>query len=265
MTALPPRQLHLPDLPEVSVQIGGPAPAAGLGEAPGQAPRAQPSLVYGLRQALSTYLPLLLMALLAASTAWLIKLTPQPPGPAGPAVPREAPDYTMAGFSIQRFGPDGREVLRIGGDLLRHYPSTDRLEIEGVRIHAVAPDGRQTDAQARRAVVKGDGSEAQLLGAVQVVSQLGNGQVLEMRGESLQAFRRFERLYSALPVLVRSGGTETRAGGLDYNHHERQLQLLGPVRSTVQPPGRAAVRPASSADAPADATLPSASPVPPRP
>ena len=241
MTALPPRQLHLPDLPEVSVQIGGPAPAAGLGEAPGQAPRAQPSVVYGLRQALSTYLPLLLMALLAASTAWLIKLTPQPPGPVGAAVPREAPDYTMAGFSIQRFGPDGREVLRIGGDLLHHYPSTDRLEIEGVRIHAVAPDGRQTDAQARRAVVKGDGSEAELLGAVQVVSQLGNGQVLELRGESLQATRQFERLRSALPVQVRSGSTETRAGGLDYNHLERQLQLLGPVRSTVQPPGRAAL------------------------
>ena len=232
-----PRALHLPGLPEVSVQIGGIAPDSTLDPIAEvtTAPRPAPALGFRLRQALSTYLPLGLMALLALSTGWLVKHTPQSPPPVAAGAVRQDPDYTMTGFSIVRFGPDGREVLRIAGNVLRHYPATDQLDIEGVRIHATAPDGRVTDATARRALANGDGSEVQLLGGARVVSQIDGSDALEMRGEFLHAFLRFERLRSHLPVLVRRGGTETRAGGLDYNHLDRQLQFLGPVRTTVMP------------------------------
>ena len=232
-----PRALHLPGLPEVSVQIGGIASDSTLDPIAevATAPRPAPALGFRLRQALSSYLPLGLMALLALSTGWLVKHTPQSPSPAATGAVRQDPDYTMTGFSIVRFGPDGREVLRIAGNVLRHYPATDQLDIEGVRIHATAPDGRVTDATARRALANGDGSEVQLLGGARVVSQIDGSDSLEMRGEFLHAFLRFERLRSHLPVQVRRGGTETRAGGLDYNHLDRQLQFLGPVRTTVMP------------------------------
>ena len=240
----PTRALHLPDLPEVSVQIGAaPVDDSGIAPASSPSPRPRPALAYRLQQALASYLPLLLMALLALSTAWLVKHTPLADGPAGLRPPREAPDYTMNRFAIQRFGPDGREVLRIAGERLRHFPLTDQLEIESVRIHAVSPDGRPTDAVALRALVNGDGSEVQLLGGAQVVSQLGAGDTLEMRGEFLHAFVRFERLRSHLPVMVRRGSSLTHAGGLDYDHRERQLKLLGPVRVTVQPPANGAAKP----------------------
>ena len=228
----PPAELHLPDLPEVSVQLGRPvAPAA---------PRPRQAWSYRLRQAVSSYLPLLLMALLAAGTWWLIKHTPQAPGARDDTAPRQTPDYTMDGFSITRFGPDGRVVLRIAGDTLRHYPATDRLEIDGVQIEASAPDGRTTKATARHAVSNGDGSEIQLLGGAEVVSMLPGGDKLEVKGEFLHAFLRFERLRSHLPVQVRHGGTEARAGGMDYDNLQRQLTLNGPVRSTIAPPGRGA-------------------------
>lgn len=239
MTAHPPRALHLPDLPDVAVQIGDGGLTLGLADAPGPGtglpPRPTPPIGYRLRQALSSYLPLLLMALLALSTGWLMKNTPQPPGAAVDGPLRQAPDYTMTNFSITRFAPDGQEVLRIAGDALRHYPVTDRLEIDNVRIHATAPDGRTTDASARRALANGDGSEVQLLGGARVTSQLNGADVLQMQGEFFHAFVRFERLRSHLPVLVRRGGTETRAGGLEYDHLDQQLKLLGPVRSTLLP------------------------------
>ena len=234
----PPRALHLPDLPEVSVQLAGLAadPAGPL------RPRASPG--YRLRQALASYLPLLLMGLLAVSTGWLVKNTPQAPAAAADGPARQDPDYTMTGFAITRFAPDGREQLRISGEVLRHYPLTDQLEIEGVRIRAYAPDGRITDASARRALSNADGSEVQLLGSARVVSQLGGtgatggaagADALEVQGEFLHAFLRFERLRSHLPVQVRRAGSDTRAGGLDYDHLARQLRLLGPVRMTLRP------------------------------
>ena len=240
MTPNPARGLHLPDLrlpelPEVSVLIGSVSDGLDVAQGAEPTPRPRPALGYRLRQALSSYLPLLLMGLLAVSTGWLVKNTPQIPGPtlAGPV--RQDPDYTMTGFSISRFDPQGREVLRIAGDMLRHYPATDQLDIEGVRIHAIAPDGRVTDASARRALANGDGSEVQLLGGARVTSQLDGADTLEMEGEFLHAFMRFERLRSHLPVRVRRGSAETHAGGLDYDHLAHQLQFLGPVRTSLRP------------------------------
>ena len=254
MTHRAPPQLHLPDLPEIPVQLALPGADEADQPAVGQAPRPAMSWGFRLRQGLSSYLPLLLMGLLAASTWWLVKNTPQGEVSAADKPPREAPDYTMTGFSITRFSPEGRVVLRIAGDVLRHFPMTDQLEIEGVRIHAIAPDGRTTEATARRALANGDGSEVQLLGGAQVISQLQGAEVLEVQGEFLHAFLRFERLRSHLPVRLRHGGTDTRAGGLDYDHLQQRLQLNGPVRSTMTPGGQRTKPPARPASAPASAT-----------
>ena len=62
-------ELHLPDLPEVPISLG---PAA---DAP---PRAPTPWHLRLRDALSSYLPLLLMTLLALATWWLVQNSPRP-------------------------------------------------------------------------------------------------------------------------------------------------------------------------------------------
>lgn len=230
MTAItPPPELHLPDLPEVPVSL---RPLA----APEQR-RAPMPVGMRVRNWLSSYLPLLLMALLASSTWWLIKNTPQPPGPSTEVPVRHEPDYTMHNFNITRFDTAGQLALRIEGAVLRHYPDTDRIEIDSARIHAVAPDGRITDAVAQRALANGDASEVQLFGGAQVTSQVAGEEALQIDGEFLHAFLRFERLRSHLPVRVRRGGDDTRAAGMDYDHLAQQLVLRGPVRSIFRPPG----------------------------
>ncbi len=226
----PPPELHLPDLPEVPVSLRPLAPA-------GQ--RRQPVPIgLRLRNWLSSYLPLLLMALLAGSTWWLIKHTPAPQGPSGEPMVRHEPDYTMQNFAIIRFDPAGKVALRIEGDVLRHYPDTDRIEIDIARIHAISPDGRRTDATAKRALANGDASEVQLFGGAKVISQLEGEDALTIEGEFLHAFLRFERLRTHLPVTVLRGGDETHAAGMDYDHLTRQLQLRGPVRSIFRPPSK---------------------------
>lgn len=217
-------ELHLPDLPEVH-----------LGGTPDAAPRRAPGWRQALRQLFANYLPLLMMALVALGTGWLVKNTPQPPGERAAAPPRQLPDYTMRGFAITRFDPSGRVAVRISGDVMRHYPATDRLEIEGVRIQAIAPDGRTTDASAMRALANGDASEVQLIGDARVLAQLEGGQTLAVRGEFLHAFLRFEQLRSHLPVQVTRGRTDVHAAGMDYDHVLRTLQLAGPVRMRVAP------------------------------
>ncbi len=218
-------ELHLPDLPDVEVSIGG-------------RPAGRPRLPLGwwLRDLFSTYLPLLLMLLLALATAWLVRHTPAPPEAPESRPPSLAPDYTMQDFSVVRFAPDGHENLRLQGAQLRHYPATDRIEIDQVRIHAIGDDGRITDALARRALANGDVSEVELIGGAQVRSVLAGTDAIRIDSEFLHGFVRLERVQSNQPVQVRWGSNDARAGGIDYDHLNQKLELFGPVRMLIQPP-----------------------------
>jgi lipopolysaccharide export system protein LptC len=219
-------ELHLPDLPEVPIS---------LGPARGASPHVHVRMPWHLRlrDVLSAYLPLLLMALLALASWWLVKNSPRPVTTAEERPVSSEPDYTMRGFAIERFGADGRLRLRIEGAHMRHFPATDRIEIDDARIHAVAEDGRVTLAQASQAIGNGDGSELQLLGGAEVTSHDANGAPLLMQSEFLHAFLVTERVRSHLPVLVRLGANEWRAGGLDYDHAARKLELAGPLRAVL--------------------------------
>lgn len=222
-------ELHLPDLPEVPIALG----AARKRGTPAPAPWS-----YRLREGLLAYLPLLLMALLALGTWWLVKNTPAAAGPAAPTAVRHDPDYTMSQFLIERFDRSGRLHLRVEGERLRHYPDTDRYEIDDARIVATGPDGTITRANARRALGNGELSELQLLGGAQVHSERPGALAIEMRSEFLHAFLDTERVTTHVPVQVRQAASVVNAAGLDYDHGTRQLDLKGPLRASLAAPRR---------------------------
>jgi lipopolysaccharide export system protein LptC len=218
-------ELHLPDLPEVPISLGAARGAA-------QVSRPWPLRV---RDALSAYLPLLLMALLALATWWVVKNTPQPSAPAAERPLSLDPDYTMTTFSMDRFDASGRLKVRIEGDVLRHYPATDRIEIDGVRLRAIGADGRVTLAHAARALANGDGSEVQLHGGAEVTSEDAQGAPLLLRSEFLHAFLVTERVSTHLPVLVQMSGSEMHAAAMVYDHGTGRLELQGPMRAVMPP------------------------------
>jgi lipopolysaccharide export system protein LptC len=231
-------ELHLPDLPEVPIS---------LGPARSGPPRLAMPWHLRLREVVSAYLPLLLMGLLALATWWLVKHSPRPlQAPEERPLSRD-PDYTMSQFALERFDAAGHLKLRIEGELLRHFPATDRIDIDGAQIRAVAPDGRVTLARAQRALGKGDGSELQLLGGAEVTSEDAAGLPVVMRGEFLHAFLLTERVTSHLPVQVLHGSSRMQAGGLEYDHGARRLELKGPLRAELAP--RAAPAAAATAAA----------------
>ncbi len=235
MTTVVAPELHLPDLPEVEVSLGAPAPAL---------PRR--GLRLRARELFGGYLPLVLMALLALGTWWLVKNTPRPAEGEESAAVRSDPDYEMRDFAITRFAPDGRATVRLEGAWLRHYPDTDRIEIERARFHSTAPDGRTTQAQAERALANGDASEWQLSGGARVVAQVRSGAPLEIDGEFLHVFVRTERIRSHLPVRVRQGNDEIHAGGIEVDNLAQRMQLNPPVRSVFSPRVASRLQPARS-------------------
>ncbi len=220
-------ELHLPDLPEVPLSLG--APPAGPG------PRLALPWYLRLREALWSYLPLLLMALLALATWWLVKNSPRSPPVAVARVAASEPDAVMSRFTLERFDVAGQLKLRIEGAELRHFPDTDRVEITQARIVAYAPDGRITRARAAQVRGQADGSELLLDGGAEVISADGPGAPLLIRSESLRAYVLLDRLQATTPVLVQHGGAELRANGLNYDHGRGKLDFNGPVKAVLQP------------------------------
>lgn len=190
---------------------------------------------------LSLYLPVILMAVLALGTYWLVRSTPLLLAPAPEAAARHEPDYFMRKFSVKSFDDSGRLTSEVTGLDARHFPDTDTLEIDQVRIRSFDQDGRLTTATAKRAVTNADASEVQLFGAARVVREpvldkAGQMQPrMEFRGEFLHAFMESERVKSHLPVELTRGNDRFTADSMDFDNRNRVMLLQGRVKGTLVP------------------------------
>lgn len=222
-------ELHLPDLPEVPVSLGA-APGS-----PGTPPRGRVDWSQRLRGLFGTYLPLLVLAMLALATWWLVKNSPVPVEPRSAAALTHEPDYTLQRFTLQRYDVAGQLTVQIEGEQLRHYPDTDEIEIDTVRMVTSSPDGRVSRATARRAFVASDNSQVRLEGGAHVVSTDTNGATVEIDGERLLALVKKRQVQADRPVQVRQGGSEFTADAMEYDEVSRLLTLHGKVKATLLP------------------------------
>lgn len=193
---------------------------------------------------LSIYLPLVLMGVLALGTYWLVRSTPLFEPDAPEQAQRRDPDYLMERFSIKTFDGDGRLKSEVYGEQARHYPHTDILEIDQVRIRSYNPRGFVTVATARQALANNDATEVQLMGNARVVREATvdrSGTALprvSFSGEFLHAFLNEERIKSHKPVELERAGDRFTADSLDYSNFDQVVEMRGRVRGTLLPPQR---------------------------
>nr|WP_315464985.1 LPS export ABC transporter periplasmic protein LptC [uncultured Rhodoferax sp.] len=191
------------------------------------------------------YLPVLVMGVLALGTYWLVRSTPVLEPSAPERVRGHEPDYFMHGFSVKSFDSAGRLRSEVMGDMARHYPDTQWLEIDAIRIRSFDAKGRLTIATANRGLTNEDGSEVQLIGNARVVREAvpeGKGKTEQVRteykGEFLHAFMDTEQVQSSKPVELRRGQDIFTADSMDYDNVEQVIRLQGRVRGTLIPATR---------------------------
>lgn len=190
---------------------------------------------------LALYLPVILMAVLALGTYWLVRSTPTSTQAGQETVPRHEPDYFMHNFSVKTFDAVGQLKSEVFGVDAHHFPDTDSLEIASVRIHSFGNEGRLTTATASRGLTNGDASEVQLIGNARVVrdpvaDKAGLLQPqLEYRSEFLHAFMNTERIKSHKPVELVHGSDLFTAESMDYDNLDRVMLLKGRVKGTLIP------------------------------
>lgn len=187
-------------------------------------------------ESLSLYLPVLLMALLALGSWWLVRNAPSAPKAAQERLVNHDPDYTMTQFMVKDFDAQGRMQSEIRGDRADHFPDTDTMEIQNVDMRGYAPDGAKTTATAKKGISNSDASEVQLWGNAVVIRQpLPPKSPMQFEGEFLHAWTQEERVKSHLPVVLTQGKDRFTADQLDYDNVSRVVQMQGRVRGVLEP------------------------------
>ncbi len=193
-------------------------------------------------EAMSIYLPVLLMGLLALATYWMVQRTPAPAEPAPLLQPRgHELSFFMRGAVIRNYDPSGRLQTELSGTEIRHYGGDKSLEVDQPRLLTQAPDAPITRASAQRALVQDDGDQLQLTGQAVVVReawQQADGRLrprLELRGEHLIIGARGQWLRAPQPAVLISGQDRFSADSLSYDHRTRVAELTGRVKATLMP------------------------------
>ncbi len=216
--------------------------AATLSPSTSPTARARPRSRQRLWDQVSIYLPVLLMALLAAASYWLLRATPEALEPPPERPVTHEPDYFMQRFSVKLFDASGTLRSEVFGAEARHHPDTDTVEIDNARIRSVGDGGQLTTATARRVVSNAEQTAFTLDGDAVVIREPSRpGQAesvprLEFRGEFIQVFTAPERVVSDRPVLLVRGNDRLQADTLDYQGGGvRVATLTGRVRATLAP------------------------------
>lgn len=188
------------------------------------------------------YVPLAFMVVLALGSYWLVRIAPASSGPVPKRVESHAPDYFMSEFSVRSYDAAGNVRTEVLGDKARHFPDTQLLEIDSIRIRSVDLQDRLTTATALQGLTNEDNSEVQLIGNAVVVREAhtepSGKQIprMEYRGEFLHAFMNLERVKSHKPVELIRGLDRFSADALAFDNVEQVLELQGRVRGSLASP-----------------------------
>jgi lipopolysaccharide export system protein LptC len=185
---------------------------------------------------LTIYLPLFLFAILALGSWWLVRSVPElTPSGLDPQL-RQDPDFRLDQFTVKSFDASGRLTREISGQSATHFPATQSLHIEGVRILAENEVGTRLTAQAKKGISREAEQQVTLSGEATAVRQADKqGPRVELRGDTLTAWLQEERLVSDQPVRITRGSDVFSAQTMNFDVRSGQYELQGQVRAVLPP------------------------------
>ena len=193
--------------------------------------------------------PLVLAGVLAGFTWWLVVSSPEvADGARSPEPDRRTPDYVLDQARLARFDAQGKLAAVIDGERMRHYPATQTVQIDAMRMAMRHPDGRRVQALAR----EGEWSEglgmASLSGAADVrladagallpvqaaeLGERGEPGVTRVLGERLELDTRARVLTSRQPVTVVREASTVTAQTLRHDEPAGLTDLGGRVKGRL--------------------------------
>lgn len=185
---------------------------------------------------LTLYLPLILFAFLALGSWWLVRSVPDLLQPQIDAPIRQDPDYRLTQFTVKSFDAQGRMTREISGQSATHFPATQALHIEEIRVFFENEVGTRLNAQAKQGVSLEAEDKIILIGDARAVRAADDlGPLTSLASESLTAMVVEERLSSSLPVQINRAENVFTGQSMNFDVRSGLYELKGQVKSTIAP------------------------------
>jgi lipopolysaccharide export system protein LptC len=187
-----------------------------------------------------SYVPVILMGILAMLSYWLVKNTPEIEVNRTRIQPKHEIDYELRNFSVRTYRSSGELQSLLIGENAKHYADTETLEIEMPQVQVLDQKLNKTTATSSRAISNADGSELQMIGgAVLIKSKNGEisnkkNEVFELRSEYLSFQMDNEIIKSHLPVQISKESNRFSAMSMDFDNLNQTLKLSGRVHGFIE-------------------------------
>jgi len=181
-------------------------------------------------------LPLLMVAMLALGSYWMVRSAPGVDTGELPRPPDDTPDYLIEGFTVQKFDSNGRLSALLQGASAQRLPDAPWIEIQKFTFRASDAQGQMKWASADQGLSSPDNNEFQLSGHARMVREahpMGDYPRLEIRGDFLHVWTDPEKVESDRPVQLVHGKNRIRADSLQYDGTTRSLQMDGRVQAIL--------------------------------
>jgi len=179
-------------------------------------------------------LPLLMVAMLALGSYWMVRSAPGVDTGELPRPPDDTPDYLIEGFTVQKFDANGRLSALLQGASAQRLPDATWIEIQKFTFRSTDAQGQGKLASADQGLSNPDNNEFQLSGNARMVREAhpaGDYPRLEIRGDFLHVWTEPEKVESDRPVQIVHGKHRIRADSLQYDGTTRALQMDGRVQA----------------------------------
>jgi lipopolysaccharide export system protein LptC len=188
----------------------------------------------------STWLPLAMLALIAALTYWLKVLT-EGDSPLGKEFKDNRPDLIVEKFEVRNFSPDGLIETKVQASKMEHYPLTDHALLTQVRVERSKPGEAplivtSPSARVDRPIEQVTLPESVVLERAAFSKNGAVRQPLKITTKDVVLDSKNGVAYTQAPVLAETPGSSVRSDGMHYTQESEVLKLTN-VRALLLPKG----------------------------
>jgi len=185
------------------------------------------------RSRLEQFLTIIVLALLAAGTSWLLRVS-EPDRERADTLPDASPDMIVDHFTMQRFDPTGRRQYVFSARQMRHFTVPERTELEHPELLFLGGEVPVT-AKAAEGRVSADGEVVTLQGDVVLWREaMTERAAATLTTEALTVWPETERVEGRVPVRYQEGTDVLIAGRFSADNLAATLQLADGVTATFR-------------------------------
>lgn len=187
------------------------------------------------RNVLYGWLPVVLLAALAALTFWLdraVKL-----GTATASRDSSAPDVIVEDFAASLLNPDGTQRYALLAHRMEHHADAETTLLERPELTHYSPGNSQVTVRSKNAYVSRDAEEVVFTGEV-IVTRAPDARSgpLTMKTSQLSVYPTQDIARSSKEVVLTSDNGTLRGVGLEFNSATRQMRLGSRVHGEFKNP-----------------------------